>query len=128
MEHGDDHALEWKVLLEKSVGPWVAVANPIFAKPFGEDTGGVEFEYAWGTYYRWMPLLEPGFEAYGGVGEITNAQPLAQQEHLLGPDVRGVRTFVNAARLNYNLGYLFGLTEGAPDGVFKFELEYEWRF
>ena len=128
LEHGDDQALEWKVLLEKSVGPWVAVANPIFAKPFGEDAGGVEFEYAWGTYYRWMPLLEPGFEAYGGVGEITNAKPLAQQEHLLGPDVRGVFTFDNAGRLKYNLGYLFGLTEGTPDGVFKFELEYEVRF
>ena len=128
LEHGDDQALEWKVLLEKSVGPWVAVANPIFAKPFGEDAGGVEFEYAWGTYYRWMPLLEPGFEAYGGVGEITNAQPLAQQEHLLGLDVRGVFTFDNAGRLKYNLGYLFGLTEGTPDGVFKFELEYEVRF
>ena len=29
LEHGDDQALEWKLLLEKSVGPWVAVANPL---------------------------------------------------------------------------------------------------
>ena len=32
------------------------------------------------------------------------------------------------SKLRYNLGYLVGLTDAAPDRTFKFELEYEFRF
>ena len=130
LRQGGDHALEWKVLLEKSIGKWTFIANPIFVQDFPEadEDPGVQFEYAWGTYYRLMPEFEPGFEAFGGVGELTHANALEEQEHLLGPSVRGRLPMGGAGKLVYNLGYLFGLTDKSPDGTFKVELEYELRF
>ena len=131
LRHSGDHALEWKVLLEKSIGKWTFTANPIFVQKFPAADGenpGVEFEYAWGTHYRLMPEFEPGFEAFGGVGELTHANSLPEQEHLIGPSVRGRVGLGANSKLRYNLGYLVGLTDAAPDGTFKFELEYEFRF
>ncbi|MBI2800599.1 MAG: FTR1 family protein [Gammaproteobacteria bacterium] len=130
LRHGGDHAFEWKVLLEKSIGKWTFTTNPIFVQKFPEagENPGVDFEYAWGTHYRLRPEFEPGFEAFGGVGELTHASALEEQEHLIGPDVRGRLVLGSRSKLRYNLGYLFGLTDAVPDGVFKFELEYEFRF
>lgn len=130
LRQGGDHALEWKVLLEKPIGKWTFIANPIFVQDFPEadEDPGVQFEYAWGTYYRLMSEFEPGFEAFGGVGELTHANALEEQEHLLGPSVRGRLPMGGAGKLAYNLGYLFGLTDQSPDGTFKVELEYELRF
>ena len=130
LRQGGDHALEWKVLLEKSIGKWTFTANPIFVQDFPEadEDPGVQFEYAWGTYYRLMPEFEPGFEAFGGVGELTHANALEEQEHLIGPNVRGRLPMGGGGKLVYNLGYLCGLTDESPDGTFKVELEYELRF
>ena len=130
LRQGGDHALEWKVLLEKSIGQWTFIANPIFVQDFPEadEDPGVQFKYAWGTYYRLMPEFEPGFEAFGGVGELTHANVIEEQKHLLGPSVRGRFPMSGSGKLVYNLGYLFGLTDKSPDGTFKVELEYELRF
>lgn len=129
LKHEGDHTLEWKIRLEKDFGKLVVVANPIFEQGFSDsDDSGVEFEYAWGTYYRLNPAFEPGFEAYGGIGELTAAKDLNAQEHLIGPAARGTVLLGGGTKLKYNLGYLLGLADEMPDGVFKFELEYEFRF
>lgn len=129
LKHSDDHALEWKVLAEKTIGRWTFTANPIFVKEFsGGQDPDVEFEYAWGTHYRLRPEFEPGFEAFGKIGEIDNANSLAAQEHFIGPDVRGRLHLGKRNQLVYNLGYLFGVTAPAPTGTVKLELEYEIRF
>ena len=127
LEHGDDHKLEWKLLFEKDFGRFVTIVNPIFEKSLTEDDG-VEFGYAWGTYYRLDPRFEPGFEAFGEIGELTDAKPVAAQEHFIGPVVRGEFPLGGTRKLEYNLGYLFGLTDDTPNGEAKFELAYEWRF
>jgi FTR1 family protein len=129
LTRSDEHALEWKVLAEKSVSNWVFTANPIFVQHFSDqDDPGVAFEYAWGTHYRLRPEFEPGFEAFGDIGEITHANPLALQEHFIGPNVRGRFNLNGTSKIVYNIGYLFGLTDETPDGAVKFQLEYEWRF
>ena len=130
LRHQGDQALEWKLLLEKTIGRWTFIANPVFAQDFPgrEHTPGVGFGYAWGTYYRFMPQLEPGFEAYGDIGELTDALPLDEQQHLVGPVLRGRFGIGAAGKLAYNVGYLFGASRNAPDGTFKVALEYELRF
>jgi high-affinity iron transporter len=129
LTHEGDHALEWKILLEKDFDKFVVVANPIFEQGFSDSAdSGVEFEYAWGTYYRLNPAFEPGFEAYGGIGELTDANDLNAQEHFIGPAARGTVLLGGGSKLKYNLGYLLGVTDETPDGAFKFELEYEFRF
>ncbi len=129
LTRSDEHALEWKVLAEKAVSNWVFTANPIFVQHFTDnDDPGVGFEYAWGTHYRLRPEFEPGFEAFGDIGELTHANALAEQEHFIGPNVRGKFKLNNTSKIVYNLGYLFGLTDEASDGAAKFQLEYEMWF
>lgn len=129
LRQSDDHALEWKLLAEKTVGRWTVTANPIFVKEFTEGRDpGVEFEYAWGTYYRLQQEFEPGFEAFGTIGEISDANSLSTQEHFVGPDIRGRIHLGKRDNLVYNLGYLFGVTDAAPTGTVKLEVEYELRF
>ena len=62
------------------------------------------------------------------IGEINNAKPLPAQEHFVGPVARGEFPLGGTRKLEYNVGYLFGLTDNSPNGEVKFELAYEWRF
>ena len=129
LDRDDEHKLEWKILLEKDFGKFVTTVNPAFEQAFADGpTDGVEFGYAWGTYYRLMAAFEPGFEAYGEMGEVADIKDGDEQEHFIGPVARGTFLLGGTHKLKYNVGYLVGLTEDAPDGAAKFELEYEWRF
>jgi len=38
-----------------------------------------------------------------------------------------IRSF-GSSKFKYEVGYLFGLTPGMPDGTVKWRLEYEFRF
>ena len=124
----DAHQLETKLLIEKTVGRFTFTANPIFKKAFGPaDNHSVNFEYAWATRYRWRSELEPGFEAYGDIGPVEAVSGLRDQVHQIGPDVRGAFR-AGTGKILYNIGYLFGVSEAAPAGAVKFELEYELYF
>ena len=129
LNQSGDHKLEWKILLEKDFGKIVTTVNPAFEQAFSDGpTDGVEFGYAWGTYYRLNPLFEPGFEAFGELGEVADLKDGDEQEHFIGPVARGTCQLGGSQKLKYNVGYLVGLTDDSPDGAAKFELEYEWRF
>ncbi len=126
--HANNNALEWKILAEKAVGNWTFTVNPIFSQEFGRGSApGVQFGYAGGTHYRLSPFFEPGFEAYGSLGELAHALPGDLQQHCLGPDLRG-QVRIGRGKLEYNVGYLFGLTPNTPQGAVKLTLEYEVRF
>jgi hypothetical protein len=127
LKSADAHQLEGKLLLEKTLGRWTFTANPIFVKPIGGGEHGTQFEYAWATRYRFRPELEPGFEAFGAIGRIDAADNLSDQVHQIGPDIRGAFR-LGSGKLLYNAGYLLGITDAAPSGAFKFELEYELYF
>ena len=124
----DAHQLETKLLIEKTIGRFTFTANPIFKKAFGTaDNHSVNFEYAWAARYRWRPELEPGFEAFGDIGSIQAVGGVDSQVHQIGPDIRGAFR-AGTGKILYNVGYLFGVSEAAPAGAIKFELEYEIYF
>jgi hypothetical protein len=128
LRDADVHQLETKLLLEKQIGRFTFTANPIFVHAIGPvGPHGLEFEYAWATRYRLRAELEPGFEAFGAIGRVDDVNTLSEQTHQIGPDVRGAFR-VGSGKLLYNVGYLFGITDGSPDQAFKFELEYEHYF
>lgn len=114
---------ELKVLLEKQAAGLLHSANLIFKKELGANaTKNTTFGYAWRSKWRWMREFEPGFEAYGSIGEIGNANSLSRQSHILGPVFSG-RLF---RHVEYELGYLFALTQGAANGNLKLVLAYEF--
>src|SRR3546814_8169219 len=87
------------------------------------------FEYAWETRWRLNEKFEPGFQAFGELGEVKNFNSPSDQEHKLGPSVSG-RFGLGAlpGKLKYDVAYLVGLTDATPDGTFKSIIEYEFRF
>jgi len=118
-----DLELEMKPIIEKDLGRFSLVLNPVFEKPLygrGHDQG-FEFGYRDGFYYRWMRYLSPGVEFYGGIGLIDDSDPLADQQHYIFPVIWGELTH----GIEYNLGPGFGLTRGSDHVLIKFNFELE---
>ena len=125
---GSSDKIETKLLLEKSVGKYVNTANLVLVRQVGSNaSNATNFEYAWRTKYIMSKRFEPGIEIYGEIGEVGHALPSAQQDHRIGPVMSGVLTSTHRGKWRYELGYLFGTSQAAPDGTLKFNLEYEFR-
>jgi FTR1 family protein len=120
--------VEGKLLLEKNVGKYVNTANLILVREVGSGSSTVtEFEYAWRTKYLYSERLEPAIEIYGSMGELGSVLPSDQQDHRAGPVIMGLLAETSGGKWVYELGYLFGLSDAAPDGTLKFVVEYEFR-
>ena len=115
--------LELKPIIEKDVGRFSLVANPVFEKPLygsGHDQG-FEFGYRNAAYYAWKPYLSPGIEFYGGIGLLDDSDPLSSQQHYIFPVIWGHLPY----GAEYNLGPGFGLTRGSDHVLIKFNFELE---
>jgi len=120
---------EVKLLLQKRL-PFVwggiamkHTANLTMKKELGVlATQGTTMSYAWQSRWRVSEAFRPGFEAYGKMGRVSNLNSPAQQSHLLGPIITGDI----AHMFDFQVGYLFGLTKGSVQGVFKLVVEMEF--
>ena len=121
----NDQTLEFemRIPMQKDIGPFSILFNPIFEKSVigSENHLGFEFGYSAGIYYRWMRALSPGLEFYGGVGNINNPDPRKEQQHYIFPVVQGDLPH----QLEYNFGVGVGLTPGSDHVIVKFNLELE---
>ena len=122
-EHADK--IEGKLLLEKQFGDFVHTVNFILEKEVnGKEEAGLEGGFAWSGRYRWKQWLEPGVEWHSDLGELNHTGDFDAQKHQLGPVIYGKL----ADHIKYDVGYLFGVTDAAPEGLFKWILEFEHRF
>ena len=114
---------EMRIPMQKDIGPFSILFNPIFEKPVtgSEKHLGFEFGYSTGIYYRWMRELSPGLEFYGGVGNINNPEPIKEQQHYIFPVIKGELPI----GLEYNFGVGVGLTSDRIVVVVKFNLALE---
>lgn len=120
---GADKA-EAKLLLAKDTGKFSHNLNLIAEREFGEDASDeTEAGFAWNSRYRLDPAFEPGFEIYSNFGDLSESTDFDDEDHRAGPVIQG-----QIGHVKYDVGYLFGVTDGAPDGTAKAILEYEWRF
>jgi hypothetical protein len=121
----DDQKLELELrpIFQKDFGSFSLMVNPIFEKVLvGPDKNkGFEFGYASGIYYRWMRSISPGVEFFGGIGNINDTDPRAEQQHYIFPVIRGELPH----GIEYNIGAGFGLTHGSDPVIIKFNLELE---
>ncbi|OGT76812.1 MAG: hypothetical protein A2W76_02320 [Gammaproteobacteria bacterium RIFCSPLOWO2_12_47_11] len=117
---------ETKLLFEKPAFGFRHTLNLVFEKEVGEHSKeSVEFEYAWRTTKEIAEEIALGIEAFGGVGEIRNTKSLEDQEHRLGP-VFYHEVEIGGMKIDYNLAWLFGLTDASPDHTFRWQLEFEF--
>ena len=118
-----DAEIELRPIIEKDLGQFSLMVNPVFEKVLaGVGTKqGFEFGYATAAYYRWTRYLSPGVEFYGATGLIDDTVPLSQQQHYVFPVLWGELPH----GIEYNFGPGFGLTRGSDHVIVKFNLEIE---
>lgn len=126
-KYSDAEKIETRVILEKDIEQVSIMLNPIFEKDvsgseLAAGDAGMELEYAAGLYYRATPLLTPGLEFYGVMGELSNMKPKDQQEHYIFPRL-GLKL---GHQWKFDLGYGFGLTKASDDQVIKANVELEF--
>jgi len=123
-KYSDAEKIETRIILVKDIRQVSIMLNPIFEKDVSgsEVDAGMEFEYAAGLYYRATPLLTPGVEFYGAMGEWSDLKPKALQEHYIFPRLG----FKIKRRMGLDIGYGFGLTRASDDRVIKAILELEF--
>jgi len=116
--------VEAMILLEKSLDRFTHRVNVIFEKEVG---GGAREEteagLALSSRYRWRSVFEPGIEWYSSFGELNEGKSFDEQKHRVGPVFYG-----KVGPVKYDIGYLFGVSDAAVDGVWKWVLEYEYHF
>lgn len=129
-QRDDANAFQFGPIVQKEWGPTLHTVNLFFEQPFGSHAqGGPVFQYGWQSRWPLTRAFQPGFEAFGEIGEAGHPLPLAQQEHRIGPALFGkMRLDPVPGELGYELGYLFGLTSATPSGAVKFLIEYEIYF
>ena len=118
--------VEWKLLLEKSLPYFTHTANIIFSRQVGAGNAREEVKggFAWSSKYRLCERFQPGLEYHAGFGTLRSHNTYDQQSHQIGPVFYGRL----ARHIKYDVGYLFGISNPAPLGELKWNIEYEWRF
>lgn len=116
--------IEAKLLLAKDTGNLSHLANIALEHEIGSGAGnGTEFGFSLSSRYRYSRSFEPGVEMHSSFGEIGNVSEFNKQKHMIGPVAYG-----KIGAFKYDIGYLTGISDAAPDGTFKAILEYEWHF
>ncbi len=120
--------LEVGFLFAKELGQFDATFNLILERELGTNAGDdLEIGQAFQLKYRLDPAFEPGIEIYSEFGPIDDMPGFDEQKHLAGPIIAGVIPLGDSGtKLKYNAGYLFGLSDDAPDGTIKAIIELEF--
>ena len=117
-------SLEAVVLLGRDIGKTTHYANLIFEREVGGGhSDEIEGELAWSSRYRLNRKFEPGWEYHAKFGGLSEGEDFDEQTHQVGPAIYG-----EIGNISYDLGYLFGISDAAPQGSFKWILEYEIKF
>lgn len=126
---------EAKLLLKKNFNRVLLLANLVVNREIGANAApGVGFEYsteATFPLFRNMILnTYSGVQAFGAFGAIGGIfEPFARQTHYAGPVLGGsVKVGALPGALEFEVGYLFGLTSPSARGLPKVILEYEIPF
>ncbi|MBI4005505.1 MAG: hypothetical protein HY356_02450 [Gammaproteobacteria bacterium] len=122
-EDGAPDKLETKLLLEKPVYGFLNTLNLTIEQELGsEGDEDLEFEYAWRTRKKITSEIKLGFEAFGKLGELRDLKSPEDQEHRIGP-VFYHEFRIGGIEIEYNLAWLFGLTDASPDNTFRWQIE-----
>lgn len=117
--------IEFKPLLERRLQsrPVVLSFNGILEKEIGGNAKtGLELGYAARIDWQVSSVFLAGIEAFGAFGEAVDIKPMEQQSHIVGP----VLDFEPGHEIEWQIGVLFGLTDGSEDVRLKSNLSIEW--
>jgi hypothetical protein len=106
---------EIRPIIDKTFGNVYASFNPNIDLVLSGPGKQVGFAPQFKTFYNIKQKAGLGIEYYSGLGSFSGFLPAKQQEHLIGP------MFDLLAYPDWELqtGYLFGLTPGSNQSIFK---------
>lgn len=132
-ESGKADKLEGKLLYDNEWGDGFETrANLILEHEIGNDRNGdTEIASRLGTVYEINDYFAPGIEwqaEYGAIDDIGSFDD--EQKHYVGPVTYGelYEFGEDGGEIEYELGYYFGVTDAAEDGVLRVLIEYEIEF
>lgn len=138
-DYDDAEKFEFRLVVEKDLGPIRIALNPILEKKTsGDDVDeGIEFAYAAGFYYDdagdglWNTpdwAVRPGVEFYGEIGEVSRPKGSSRQGHYVFPVLDLYYTRHPGWKAHWNVGTGFGLGGEAHDVVLKSIVTFELLF
>ena len=128
-QSGSADKIEFGPLITKDIGRTTNTANILFENEVGANrSSGTALGYALETRWRLAPRFEPAIQAFGEFGDVDKFNTVDNQSHRIGPVLLGSFSLGSLpGKIGYDVGYLFGVTDGAEDGTVKVNLEYEFR-
>jgi hypothetical protein len=117
-------------IISKDIGRTTHTINLFLTQQYGpaQDTHSPDFSYAWQSRWNISPIASPAIEVYGDVGPLNHVPGVGGQQLLAGPVLLGGVSLGAIGDLNYQVGYLQGLTGATPRYTVKAGLEWEIRF
>ncbi len=128
-DSGNDKALA-KLRLQREEGALRLRFNTSLDREVGEDANA---DIVLGTnasaVYTITPHFKPALEWHADWGTTAHISSRDNQKHWAGPALYGdLFVFQNGSKLEYQTGYMFGLTDAAEDGVGVLVLDYRVQF
>jgi hypothetical protein len=110
--------------------------NLFFEKDVGHNAmAGTQFLWAWETRVDALTLrigrhltVEPGFQYYSQPGRIGRFSNFNDQDNRIGPQLFGKIYDIGPGTLEWNAGFLVGLTNAVPKFTPRWQFEYEIHF
>jgi hypothetical protein len=123
---GDSDALEVKLLLQKEHGDgkFRHRANITLRREVGSSASSdVAFRTRW--YSRWNahPNFKPAIEWHAAWGNVDNFNSWEDQRQYIGPAVHGQLFKHGQAKANYEIAYVFGVTDASRGGALRLRIE-----
>jgi hypothetical protein len=106
---------EIRPIIDKTLGNWYLAFNPNIDFVVSGPDKGAGFSPQAKTVYTIKEVFGIGLEYYGALGNFDNLLPMRQQEHLIGPMI----DLYFHPKWEVNGGFLFGMTHGSNQRIFK---------
>lgn len=123
---GDDapDSAGFALLAQHEADAFTLVYNAVFSHEVGTaHQGGVELDLGWQVSAR-LPETEYrlGLEGFHALGRLGEMEGFERQEHRIGPVLRGPLSDA----VSFQIGYLQGVSDTAPDQAVKLFLSYRF--
>lgn len=122
--------VEGWLLLQNTYRHFTTRVNVELEHTLGQDGGDIDLETRAFTRYNLSAALKPAIEWHANYNDIDH---IRNTEHYIGPAAYGHLTFLEEliagdGEFEYELAYLFGITDAASDGAVRWKLEYKTHF
>ena len=117
--------LEFGPILQTDFGRIQANANLLFDRTYRTASAApLQMKYQWQLKYRWTPILQPGLQGFGELGDWDHWAPRHEQSHRVGPVIAGSLPLGTAQSLKYEASYLTGSVFAEHAKTFSMRVQY----